>query len=460
VGVVVDSKEARDILLENGAQFDEKTGFVKLPEELVIDQVAKAPDFFFLYGPDGNNKVKVGGNTSQFATQGMPSKIYDHNNPNQPRDVIMSDLDNFLKVADTLDFISCSHFDLWPTDIPYEVLHGKAIKSWVQNSKKPFGFGCRGKYMSQDCMELTSLIVGGEDELMKRPRHIAFFNPISPLTLPKILLGGLIIFAEYNQPIIIAPAATGGLNAPVTIAGLLVQTNAEVLSSIVLTQLINPGTPILYGSVNTPIDPQTGNVAWGSIETALITTATAQLARYYNVPSRAAASITNSNTFDMQNGFDRYMTLSAAVNAGINYVTCAGTYECGLASSLELLAIDNELAGMILKGSQGITINEETLAYEKIKYIALNQRKGAHFLELKHTVENFRKEIFIPKLSERNTRATWLRKGAKDIFVKAHEAVNKILTTHPSYEIEPNLERKIDKYIEGIKERNINEYTQ
>lgn len=458
IGVKVDSPELCSLLQENGAEIDEETQFVKFPNSLIKRALRKVPDSFFLYGPDTEFKVNVDLNSITFATQGAPNKIYNEKNPNQPREALLSDLVRFLQISDSLEYLSCSHLDVWPMDVPYITLHCHGIKEWAKNSHKPFGIGCRGKIMSKDLMELVSIIVNGDDELIKRPRLIGFFNPLSPLTLPRVLLGGLFTFSQYKQPLIIAPAASGGLNAPITLAGLLTQTNAEVLSSIVLTQLIQPGTPVLYGSVNTPIDPRTGNVAWGAIETGLITIATAQLARFYKIPSRASGCITNSNLLDMQNGFERFITLSAAANAGINYITCAGTYECGLASSLELLVVDNELAGIISRGLEGIRVNEETIALDQIKKVAQGYKKGAHFLNLRHTALNAKKELFIPQLSERNTRGTWLRKGGLDLIKKAKLKVKEILKNYSQRILDPKVEKQINDYIKKVKKRNINEY--
>ena len=424
----------------------------------LFEEIKKVPDNFSLYGPDGQFSIEIGKNNICFSTQGAPTKIVDEKNPLLTRDASLEDLRKFIKIVDSLEYISSSHLDLWPVDIPYVTLHCYAIKEWVKNSHKPFGMGCRGKIMSNDLMHLVSLIVDGKDELKSKPRLIGFFNPISPLTLPRVLLGGLFVFAQHKQPLIIAPAASGGLNAPITLAGLLTQTNAEVLSSIVLTQLINPGAPVLYGTVNTPIDPRTGNVAWGSIETSLITIASAQLATFYDIPSRASGSITNSNTFDMQNGYEKFNTLSAAAYAGINYITCAGTYECGLASSLELLTIDNELAGMVSRGLNGIDVNEDTLALNQIKSAVINNNRDSLFLGMRHTAENIKKELYIPKLSERGTRNSWLKKGAQDIFSKAQSRVEHILKNHKEYEMNPILEKKIDNYIVEVKKRNFNEY--
>ncbi|MFW9872739.1 MAG: trimethylamine methyltransferase family protein [Candidatus Thorarchaeota archaeon] len=458
VGVHVDSEEARQIFKDHGAEIDNDLQIVKIPEHLVSEKLKNVPDQFSLYGPCNKVKVEINTENVHFATQGAPTKIYDHQNPLKTRDATLKDFVDFLKIVDTLEYISCSHLDIWPVDIPYITLHCHAIKEWVKNSSKPFGMGCRGKIMSEDLMNLISIIVDGKEELIKKPRLIGFFNPLSPLTFPEILLGGLITFARYKQPLIIAPAASGGLNAPITLADLLTQTNAEVLSTIVLTQLINPGTPVLYGTVNTPIDPRTGNVAWGSIETSLITIASAQLARFYNIPSRVAGCITNAHCFDIQNGFERFNTLSAAAYAGINYITCAGTYECGLPSSLELLVIDNELAGMILRGKKGIEVNTNTIAFNEIKSVTNGLHKGSHFLGLRHTAENIKKELFIPALSERGSRNSWFKNQAFDIFNKAQNKTQEILETHQSYELPSDIEHEINQYIKKVKERNINEY--
>lgn len=458
IGIHVDSKEACGIFQEHGAQIDKKTQFVKISERLVNDVLKKVPDSFSLYGPDEKVEVEINTDNVTFATQGAPTRIYDYQNALKPRDATLKDFIKFLKIVDSLEYISCSHLDLWPVDIPYITLHCHVIREWAKNSSKPFGIGCRGKIMSEDLINLISMIIDSKEDLIKKPRLIGFFNPLSPLTLPKVLLGGLSVFAKYKQPLIIAPAASGGLNAPITLAGLLTQTNAEVLSSIVLTQLVNPGTPVLYGTVNTPIDPRTGNVAWGSIETSLITIASAQLAQFYNIPSRASGCITNSNCFDIQNGFERFNTLSAAAYAGINYITCAGTYECGLASSLELLVVDNELAGMISRGIKGIDVNDNTIAFNEIKNVMQGLHKGSHFLGLRHTAKNVRNELFIPDLSERSSRNTWLKKGASDIFEKARLKIQTILEMHESYKLSANLEQKIEQYTKKVEERNINEY--
>ena len=455
LGVKVESQEARKILQDNGANVNESTEYVKFPEELVLEQVKKVPNHFTLWGTDKSFSFEVNTKTVNFATVGTPVKIFDPTKKNGIRKSKLSDTINQIRIVDSLKNIMCSHVDVWPNDVPYLELHYHAIKAWATHSTKPYGLGCLGRVASQDMMDLTSTIVGGDEELVKYPRLIGFFNPVSPLTLNKLQLNGLFIFAKYKQPTIIAPAASAGSTAPVTLAGLLIQSNMETLSSITLTQLINPGCPVFYSTMNAPMDPATGNVAWGSIETGLITVGAAQMGRYYNIPTRGPGLVTDSKVLDLQNGFERFMTLFCSANAGINYITCAGTYESSLAEALELLVIDDELIEIVKRGFRGIRVDDESIAIDQISRVAT---EGKNYLMLKHTVKNTRKEIFVPKLVDRDRRGIWQRNGAKDIIARAREKVDEILQLQKGPGISQEIEEKLQNIYTKISSRAYDDF--
>jgi len=455
VGIKIDAQDVRELLQEKGAIINDNTKFVKFPENFIEEQIKKVPSSFKLHGPDGSFNFEVNTHNTIFATIGTPVKMYDPEKKSGVRKSLLEDTISQIRIVDSLKNIVCSHLDVWPNDVPYTETHYHSIRAWAEHSFKPFGLGCYGRVASKDMMVLTSIIAGGEDELKKRPRLIGFFNPTSPLMLTKIMLNGLFVFAKYKQPIIIASAASAGATAPVTLAGLLIQTNMEVLSSIVLTELINPGTPVFYSTMNCPMDPPSGNVAWGSIETGLITAGVAQIARFYNIPSRGPGAVTESKCFDIQNGFERFMTLFFAVQAGINYITCAGTYESSLAEALELLVIDDELIDMINHGMKGIRFNEETLAINEIKRVAT---EGKNYMMLKHTSKNTRKEIFVPKLADRDRRGIWRRNGSKDITMRAKEKVNLILENQVGPGIAPEVDKELKEYFKIIASRTMDEF--
>ncbi len=457
LGVRVESEEAQNLLVKNGATSIKRDNkiYILFPEDLVKEQLKKVPNEFTLYGPDGSYSIKVNLNAQIFSTFGAAMKIHDSSKRKKIRNSTLKDLINQIKIVNKLDNIDCSHLDIWPGDVPYTVLHCHSILQWAKHGIKPFGMACFGRTASQDMINMASIISGGTDELKKKPRLLGVFNPTSPLLLPQILLNGLFVFAKHNQPMNITSAAGAGSTAPVTLAGLLVQTNMEILASIVLTQLINPGTPVLYGSTNTIMDPLTGNMAYGSTEFALITIGSAQLAHYYKIPSKGSGLMTDSKCFDLQNGFERYLTLLHAALAGHNYITCAGTYESSITEALELLIIDDDLIGMVKRELKGITVNSDTLAREEIERVALS---SGNYLGTKHSAKYVRKEIFVPSLVDRKRRGAWMKEGEKDIMERAREKMLEILREEVPSKLEPPIEQRLIAYLKGVSSRTVEDY--
>ncbi|MFX1464703.1 MAG: trimethylamine methyltransferase family protein [Promethearchaeota archaeon] len=458
VGIKIDSTSARNLFKDYGAEINENNLFVKIPESLINEKLKEVPESFKLYGADGKFNFEVNTTSTQFATIGTPVKIYDPSKKSGVRKTVLADTIKQIRIVDSLKNINCSHIDVWPNDINYLSLHAHCIYQWVHNTKKPYGLGCLGRLASQDMMNMASIIVGSEEELIKNARFVGFMNPTSPLHLPQLMTNGLEIFAKYKQPTIIAPEALAGSTAPVTLAGLLTQINAEIISGIILAQLFNSRAPVFFGTVSTVTDMKSGNAALGSIETGLITIAIAQLARFYNIPSRGPGCITDSKVLDVQCGFERLQTLLIAAQAGINYITCAGTYEETLVEALELLVIDDELVDIVKRLIEGITINEATIALGIIEKVALNPKKGVNYLSEAHTRKFMRKELYIPVLIDRNRRSTWNKKGSKDIIERAKEKVGEILQSFKPPVVDMETEKKLSDYIKKVESRTLEDY--
>ncbi|MBA7617346.1 Glycine betaine methyltransferase [subsurface metagenome] len=292
VGIKIDCEETRDLLQKHGAGVDHESYFVRFPESLVKEKLKLVPSSFKLHGPDGSYNFEVNTQNVHFLPIGAPVKMHDPTRKKGVRKSILQDTINQIRIVDSSEHLSASQIDYWPNDVKYTTIHVVCLYHWMKNSHKPYGHGVFGKLVSQDSINMASIIVGGEDELIKRPRLFGIFNPTSPLQLPKIMTNGLAVFTKYKQPVIIAPEALGGISAPVTLAGLLTQTNAEILGGIILAQIYNPKSPVFYGSVSHTTDMRSGNSAIGAIETGLITTGIAQLSKFYNIPSRAVAGVT------------------------------------------------------------------------------------------------------------------------------------------------------------------------
>jgi trimethylamine--corrinoid protein Co-methyltransferase len=441
VGVRVGLKRARDAFGEAGAHVDEAARSVRIPEELVRRAIGRAPSQFTLYGADPDFRLEIGTDQVNFAALGTPTKIVDLET-GQLRPTTLEDVRNHLRLLDGLDHINNSQMDIWPTDIPMTSIHVEAILAWAQNCHKSFGLGCYGAMPSEDMMRMMAIAVGGKEELKKRPRFFGICSVMTPLQMIKLQLEGMFLFAEYGQPMAMSPEAMAGATAPVTLAGLLAQQNAEILAHIALSQIIAPGTPVLYGNVSTVADMATGNVALGAVESGLITAGAAQLARHYGLPCRSVGGATDAKTVDVQCMLERVSTLLPAVLAGAHFITCGGTLDSTMTESHALLVLDDELCGLILRLARGIDVSEETIALDLIKEVGWD----GQYLDQLHTAQHFRREHFLPKLLRRDSREVWEGKGSKSALDLARERARDILAKHQPRELDSAVERELLQY--------------
>ena len=317
VGIKVNYKKAREIVRGAGAEVDEETMAVRLPENLVCWAVDQAPRQFSLFGIDAEFRLEVGPDQTEpiFAGLGTPTRIIDLES-GAVRMATRQDMIDHIILINACEHIHNSQMDVWPDDIPMTTIHSEAIWAWAHNSCKPYGMGCYGYLPTWDMMRMMAIAAGGKEELQKRPRFFAICSVVSPLQMDQAQAEGLLICAEYGQPVTCAPEAIAGTTAPVTLAGLLAQENAAILAHITLAQIFRPGTPVLYGTVSTTANMRYGTVTLGSPETGLITAASAQMARYYGLPLRSVGGSTDSKREDLQAGFERMGTLLAGRAGG------------------------------------------------------------------------------------------------------------------------------------------------
>jgi trimethylamine--corrinoid protein Co-methyltransferase len=344
--------------------------------------------------------------------------------------------------------------DIWPDDIPMTTIHSEAIWAWAHNSRKPYGMGCYGYRPTWDMMRMMSIAVGGKKELHKRPRFFAICSVVSPLQMDQAQAEGLLICAEYGQPVTCAPEAIAGTTAPVTLAGLVAQENAAILAHITLAQIFRPGTPVLYGTVSTTANMRYGTVTLGSPETGLITAASAQMARYYGLPIRSVGGATESKREDLQAGFERMGTLLPAVLAGVNLITCAGTLDSTMLESHALLMLDDEICGAVVRLARGIEVNDESLALDLIKKVGYS----GNYITAKETNKLFRKELFIPTMFSREPYETWKDEGSKLAIDLARERTLDILTKHQPREVDPAIEKELDEFCNMVATRSLEDF--
>jgi trimethylamine--corrinoid protein Co-methyltransferase len=459
VGVQVDWKPARDLFRQAGAAVDDEGRCVRIPEKLVRWAVSQAPAQCTLYGSDPaddsrpGSRLEIGGDQVHFAGLGTPTHILDLNT-GQRRPATLADVVRHIQLIDGCRHIHNSQMDVWPNDISMTTIHTESIWAWAHHSHKPFGMGCYGYIPTLDMMRMMAIAVGGKEALRRRPSFFAICSVGSPLHMLQMQLEGLLICADYGQPLAMSPEAIAGATAPVTLAGLLAQENANIMAHITLAQIFRPGAPVLYGTVSTIANMRLGTVALGAVETGLITAGAAQMARYYGLPCRGVGATTESKLEDFQAGMERGATLLPAVLAGVHFITCGGTLDSTMLESDALLMLDDELCGAALRLARGVEVDDGTLALDLIQRVGFS----GNYLAEEHTVRRFRKEHFIPDLLPREPYDAWKTAGGRSALDLARDRVREVLAKHQPRELDPALEQELDDYRQMVASRPLDEF--
>ena len=302
---------------------------------------------------------------------------------------------------------------------------------------------------------MACIVFGGEAEIRHAPVFSAVVNVNSPLRFDERMLGGLITYARYRQPVVITPFILAGAMSPISLSAALAQQNAEALAGITLTQLVNPGTPVIYGGFATSIDMQTGSPAFGGPEGALALLGGAQLARFYGLPFRGSGGLNNSKTPDAQAAYETQMTLWPAVLAHTNLILhSAGWLESGLVCSLEKFVLDVEGLAMMSRFLRGLEISDETLALEEIAEVG----PGGNHFGTAYTMARFQDAFYRPTVSDRQNYETWVEHGAKDALQRSHEIANQLLETYEQPDLPTNVQGDLMQYVEKRKQESTVSY--
>ncbi len=424
---------------------------VKIPSHLVEEAIQLAPESFTLYGRDPEFKVKLEERRVFYEPMIGRLNILDLETGNRRR-TTLQDVCDLMRVADSLEHYTLLHSGaIMPQieGVPDPVSHVHGYYASVKNSSKVIKGVVRGKDKARDCIRMAAIIAGGEESLRSRPNMFTTCNVISPLTFAPEQTEGLIEYAKMGLPVDIASEPQCGATSPATLAGTLVQQTAEILAMITVAQLVNPGTPVLMGTVAAAMDMRNGTISLGGIEAAMMNIAHAQMAQFYKIPSRGTGSNTESKFLDIQAGIEKTMTLMMPALAGINMIFYPGTMDHALTVSLESLVIDHEVCGMIHRTLQGITVEDDSMGVDVIEKVG----PGGHFLSQSHTLVNFQKEHYIPRLCNRDSHESWIAQGRSGMLDSAKKTVRKILSEHQPVSLDNAVDKELLAIIAEVEKR-------
>ncbi len=442
-GIQILSDKARDIYAKNGAKVEGEQ--VYLTEELVLEQVKKAPESFKIYARNPENNVTVGGDNAVLAPGYGSPFVLDYENDERRRSTY-EDYVKFTKLAGyfgNMDVVGGVTVE--PNDIEEDLRHVKMMEAAIKYTDLCLMGSAFGTKKAKESIELAAIALGGMDYVKEHPVMITLINTNSPLEIDDRMSDALLVHAEYGQPMVVASLSMTGTTAPTTIAGALAQQNAEILAGITLAQLVNPGTPVVYGCASSVVDLKTGDLAIGSSKTANMFNGTAQMGRYYGLPTRGGGALTDALVPDAQSGYESMMNFMSAVRSGFNFILhSAGLLENYMTMSFEKYLIDEEICSMVKNYFAGIEVNEEQLAKEVI----LRVGSGGNYIAEEHTYNHMR-DLKEPIVSSREGYRS--DKEQPDTADRATKMYKKILEEYEAPPLDDEIVKEIDRYIASLK---------
>jgi trimethylamine--corrinoid protein Co-methyltransferase len=293
---------------------------------------------------------------------------------------------------------------------------------------------------AKDILQLAYLVAGSEEAYREHPFITHHYCPVvSPLTMDHLSTEAVMFFAEQGLPVYPTIVPNAGLTSPMSLAGTLAQGNAEFLAAALLMQMVREGTQLIYATLPTVADMRTGAYASGGIECGILHMAHAQMAHFYNVPSGGYIGLTNSKINDAQSGYETGLSTMAGLLAGMDMMNMGGLVEALKTFDFAKAVIDDEIAQMLKRMKRGLEFSEENLAVDVIKKIG----PGGSFIVEPHTIKRMKTAGLLTKLSDRNTRSQWTKKGALDIHARAMGRVREILAKPSSTLFAPEVEERI-----------------
>jgi len=438
VGVAFPQEEALAIFKQHGARVDARR--VYLTEAQVLDALKGVPKQFTLHARNSRRDVTIGGGSAVFApAYGAPFLVDMEVGKHA---ATLEDYHTLAKLSHALPNQDVSGYLLVePENVPSAHLH--MLYAHMTHSDKPLMGSTTGRDGACHTLDMARILFGGD--LSDKAVAIGLVNSLSPLGYSTEMLDALLEYAKARQPMVIAALAMAGSTGPVTLAGVLAMQTAELLAGIVLTQLINPCTPVVFGSTSTNIDMKSGALCIGSPELSQMVAAHAQLARYYGLPSRSGGALTDANFLDAQAGFESMMGLLTTVNSGVDFVLhAAGILSSYLAFSYEKFVLDDEMCGMIRHLRRGIIVSPETLAYDVIAKVG----PGGNYLMEDQTVERCRSEFWKPGVCDRGGLEAWMVGGRHDVRTRARARWQKLVRDHKDPELDQIIVRQLLTYLE------------
>jgi len=455
VGILVREPRALGLLVDAGATRVGEGERVLLPPDLVMSAVAAAPKQWTWHARSRKHDLRIGqGGRTKLGPGSACSRFVDPRT-GEVRTPTAEDGDRLVRLMDALEFVDINYTPVM-VDSPEGTAGIEEVATLVrdlQNTSKPMVGPSYNGAMARDGLEIAAILAGGTEELRKRPTLAGYVDPVAPLVHDRMMTETLLEYAAMGQPVFLTCLDLAGASAPSSLAGTLVQQNAEILSGVVIAHLVNPQAPVVYGCVSGAMDLRAGSAALGGPEFGLLSAASVQLAHFYGLPCSAGGQ-SDARIHDAQAALEKAMTLMASVLAGADFVDLFfGSFDGFNTTSLEQVLIDHDIAGYVFRYAAGIDVTEETLALDILRDVGA----GGSFLRSRRALEFsmrcLKQEYCFPDVLPRRDfgDATTLSRTLLDL---ARERALRIVETHTPEPVDADVLREIHAVLERVRRRH------
>ncbi len=448
LGMEFMSPRALDLLARAGAAVDQSSGTVRVDRGLVAEALKTAPSSFALTPRNPENAIPLGGDAISFTLVAGPPNVHDMERGRRAGN--HADYCDLVRLA---QHFNCIHMlgnqVCAPVELPANSRHLDTYLANLTLTDKSFHVSAIGRGRALDGIRMMAIARGlSLDEMAADPALTTIISVNSPRRFDGEMLDGLIAMSEHGQCVCITPFTLMGAMSPVTLAGALAQQNAEALAGIVLTQLVRPGAPVIYGAFTSNVDMRSGAPAFGTPENAKANVASGQLARRYRLPYRTTPG-SASNAADAQGAWETMMALWSAILGHGNLIYhAAGWQEGGLTASYEKLVMDVEMIQHMMEFLTPIRVDEGELALDALARVPT----GGHFFGDAHTLERYQTAFYQPLLSNWQNYESWQEAGGLDATQRATGVWKKALAEYEQPPMEAGAREELDAYVARRKE--------
>lgn len=438
--------EARDLLQHAGCWVDGDR--VRFPGALVEWAVRAAPPGITLCDRTGLPAMHLEGYRSYFGTGSDCPNVIDPFT-GERRQGRLEDVVNFARLVDALpniDFLMCMAIAQEINQATSDIHH---FEMMVNHTTKPLCYTAWDLANLQDIIAICEAVAGGAEAFRRNPFAILYTEPVSPLQHIVEGTTKLMYMARKGLPVVYTPGMTFGAVAPVTSAGGLLVANAELLSGLVIAQLMREGAPFVYGGGVAILDMRHMNVSYASPEFLINMAALCDLARYYRLPVFSFGGCSDSKVCDQQAALEAALWVMTTALAGGNLSHDVGYIEYGLTASMELTVLNDEIIGMVRRILGGVEVSAETMALDVIDSVG----PGGHYLSEAHTLRHHR-ENWYPTLLNRTSYSTWLDQGGLTCSELANRKVRHILETHQPVPLADDVKATVHAIVQAADARH------